>query len=187
MQPRDVLDYWFGPEGHPRDMRDFWFRKSAATDSEIRDRFGTSIELALGGALGNWQQDLQGRRALILLLDQFTRNVYRDTPRAFAGDPAALALAHGIVASGEDRSCDPYERWFIYLPFEHSESLADQDESVRLFRALADDGLPSALDWAERHRDVIRRFGRFPHRNAILDRISSAEELEFLRQPGSSF
>ncbi len=144
MQPRDVLDYWFGPEGHPRDVRDFWFRKSAATDSEIRDRFGTSIELALGGALGNWQQDLQGRRALILLLDQFTRNVYRDTPRAFAGDPAALALAHGIVASGEDRSCDPCERWFIYLPFEHSESLADQDESVRLFRALADATGPNA-------------------------------------------
>lgn len=187
MQARDVLDFWFGPHGHPLGVRDFWFRKSAATDSEIRDRFGTSIERALGGALDSWQQDLEGRRALILLLDQFTRNVYRDTPRAFAGDPAALGLARAMVASGEDRNCDPYERWFIYLPFEHSESLADQDESVRLFRALADDGLPSALDWAERHREVIRRFGRFPHRNAILGRVSSAEELEFLRQPGSSF
>jgi uncharacterized protein (DUF924 family) len=187
MQPREVLDFWFGSKGQLQSARDLWFRKSAATDSEIRDRFGASIELALGGALDSWRRDLQGRRALILLLDQFTRNVYRDTPRAFAGDPAALALARAMVAGGEDRSCDPYERWFIYLPFEHSESLADQDDSVRLFRALADDGLPSALDWAERHREVIRRFGRFPHRNAILGRVSSAEELEFLRQPGSSF
>lgn len=187
MQPRDVLDYWFGSDGHPQAARDFWFRKSSATDSEIRDRFGASIELALGGALDSWRRDLEGRRALILLLDQFTRNVYRDTPRAFAGDPAALALARGVVASGEDRSCGPYERWFIYLPFEHSESLADQEESLRLFGELAREGEPGPLEWAQKHFDVIHRFGRFPHRNEILGRASTPEEAEFLRQPGSRF
>ncbi|EGJ09435.1 hypothetical protein RBXJA2T_03868 [Rubrivivax benzoatilyticus JA2 = ATCC BAA-35] len=127
--------------------------------------------------------------AEILLLDQFTRNIFRGQPRAFAGDARALALAQALVASGADRALTTIERWFAYLPFEHAESLPLQDESVRLFTALAaeDERLADALDYAQRHRDVIRRFGRFPHRNAVLGRPSTADERDYLAQPGAGF
>ncbi len=127
--------------------------------------------------------------AEILLLDQFTRNIFRGQPRAFAGDARALALAQALVASGADQALTTIERWFAYLPFEHAESLPLQDESVRLFTALAaeDERLADALDYAQRHRDVIRRFGRFPHRNAVLGRPSTADERDYLAQPGAGF
>lgn len=168
-------------------MRADWFRKSDAFDRLVAEQFGADIEAALAGTLpAEWAaQPL----AEILLLDQFTRNVFRGQPRAFAGDGRALALAQALVASGADRRLTTIERWFAYLPFEHAESLALQDESVRLFSALAaEDGrLADALDYAERHRDVIRRFGRFPHRNAVLGRTSTAAEQEYLAQPGAGF
>lgn len=179
--PEDVLSFWFG-------ARDRWFRKSAQTDALIRTRFGADVQAALAGALDHWADSPRGALALVLLLDQFTRNVYRDTPRAFAGDAQALALARRLVERGDDRRLGPYERWFAYMPFEHAESIEAQRESVRLFEALAEEtGLAEPLVWARRHHEVIARFGRFPHRNPILGRASSAEELEFLQQPGSRF
>jgi len=139
------------------------------------------VEAGLNGTLpAAWGQD---PLAEIVLLDQFTRNIFRNTPRAFAGDGRALALARALVASGADSRLDPIERGFAYLPFEHAESMAVQDESVRLFEPLGGE----SLRYAHLHRDVIRRFGRFPHRNLALGRVSSAEEAAYLAQPGSGF
>ena len=118
---------------------------------------------------------------------RFTRNVFRDSARAFAGDAAALAAAKRLVADGRHLRLAPVERWFAYLPFEHSEHIDDQRESLRLFGELAQQGLPEPLVWAQKHFDVIARFGRYPHRNELLGRPSTAEEVEFLRQPGSRF
>jgi uncharacterized protein (DUF924 family) len=130
----------------------------------------------------------QRRAARILLLDQFTRNAFRDTPRAFAGDALALDLAGRAVDAGHDRALDALERCFLYLPFEHAEDAAAQDRSLALFAALArDTGRANLLAWAEKHAVIVRRFGRYPHRNAILGRASTAEEVAFLREPGSSF
>ena len=185
-----ILDFWFGapdtPEfGRPREL---WFTKSAATDALIRDRFGTAVEAALRGELHHWADgDARRALALILLLDQFTRNIHRDSARAFAGDAFALAVAKRLVADGRDRRLAPIERWFAYLPFEHSEGIEDQHESLRLFGELAKEGLAEPLVWARKHHDVVARFGRYPHRNELLGRASTAEEIEFLRQPGSRF
>jgi uncharacterized protein (DUF924 family) len=191
-----VLDFWFGAEDLPRKV---WFRRSDAFDAAVRERFGDLLERALRGELdAAWHADRDGLLAGIVLLDQLTRNAFRGTPRAFAGDPAAQALARRLVDTGLDAAppCwSPLRRQFALLPFEHAEDLALQDESVRRFRALAAEAeggphaasLREALDYAERHREVIRRFGRFPHRNEILGRASRPEEIEFLRQPGSRF
>jgi uncharacterized protein (DUF924 family) len=188
MDYANVLDFWFGPPAErPYRAREFWFRKSDAVDTEIRTRFGPTIEAALANRLESWTNSPDGTRALILVLDQFTRNAFRDTPRSFSGDAAALTLARRMVDAGVDRHCDPIERWFIYMPFEHSENLADQHESLRLFRGLAADGLNGPLEWAQKHLDVIQRFGRFPHRNEILGRPSNAEEIAFLQLPGARF
>jgi len=180
-----VHEFWFG--AGPRATRDVWFRKSAAFDAEVRTRFGALIEQALAGGLDAWATRPTGALAAILVLDQFTRNAFRDTPGAFAGDARALRIARRLTYAGHDRTLDPYERWFVYMPFEHSEDLVDQYESVRLFRDLAAGGLAEPLAWAERHLEVVRRFGRFLHRNAILGRASTAEERAFLAQPGSGF
>jgi uncharacterized protein (DUF924 family) len=189
--PREVLEFWFGAPGSPEHgtRRPEWFRKDPAFDALVAQRFGPALEAALAGRLDAWAADASGTLALILVLDQFTRNSFRDTPRAFAGDPQALALARGLVARGADRTLPTLQRPFAYLPFEHAEDLAVQQESVRLFEALAAAAPDEAesLDYAIRHRDIVARFGRFPHRNAILGRTSTAEELEFLRQPGSRF
>jgi uncharacterized protein (DUF924 family) len=186
---RDVLDYWFGAPGSPEHghERELWFTKRAATDDEIRGRFGALIEAALHGDLETWRATPRGTLALIVLLDQFTRNVFRDTPRAFAGDAQALAMASALVERGDDRQLSLHERAFAYLPFEHAESMPLQDQAVALFTRLADDGYPGPLPWAIRHREVIERFGRFPHRNEILGRASTPEEAAFLQQPGSRF
>ncbi|NLD68092.1 MAG: DUF924 domain-containing protein [Limnobacter sp.] len=165
-----------------------WFVKDPAFDREIEARFGPLIEKALAGDCAHWPGGPRPALALVIVLDQFTRNVFRETPRAFAGDPLALAAARRIVAEGWDRELVPMERWFCYLPFEHSEALADQQESLRLFGQLRDDPQAGgAFQWAQSHHDVIERFGRFPHRNEILGRESTPEEIEFLRQPGSRF
>jgi uncharacterized protein (DUF924 family) len=186
----EVLDFWFGAAGSEQfgRAREFWFTKSAATDDLIRNRFGASVEAALRDGLQHWADgEARSALALILLLDQFTRNVLRDSARAFAGDGAALAVAKRLVADGRDRQLAPVERWFAYLPYEHSERIEDQRESLRLFGELAKEGLAEPLVWARRHYEVIARFGRYPHRNELLGRPSTAEEIEFLRQPGSRF
>ena len=188
---RAVLDFWFLPAGHAGHgaYRPEWFRKDDAFDAAIRERFGTAVEEALNGTPGAGSDETLLAR--ILLLDQFTRNIYRGTPRAFAGDVQALHIAEALVAAGRDKNLTPWQRWFAYLPFEHSESLLDQERSVALFAALRremqHEAFDSAHDYALRHREVIERFGRFPHRNAILGRASTAQEIEFLTQPGSSF
>lgn len=189
--PRDaaaVLEFWFGAPP-AREARSEWFRKDPAFDALIRERFGTLIERALRGELACWAgRGPQATLALVIVLDQFTRNAFRDTPKMFAGDAAALTVARRIVAEGWDTGYDPLRRWFCYLPFEHSESLDDQRESLRLFARLRDDPLAGgAWTWAVRHHEVIERFGRYPHRNAILGRASTPAEEAFLREPGSRF
>ena len=186
-----VLDFWFGTPadagyGRPRPE---WFRKDAAFDALIAQRFGALIEQAIAGALEAWSEAPASALAQIIVLDQFTRNVFRDTARAFAGDAQALAAAQQLVRSSADRTLPTVQRGFVYLPFEHAEDLALQDEALRLFAALASDDAAAAdlLTWARKHHDVIARFGRFPHRNAQLGRASSEEELAFLAQPGSRF
>jgi len=188
--PDGILDFWFGAPGSEEfgRARGFWFTKSAATDDLIRSRFGSSVEAALRGELQHWADGTaRDVLALILLLDQFTRNMFRDSARAFSGDALALAVATRLVADGRHRQLALLERWFAYLPFEHSEQMAEQRESLRLFGELAAEGLAEPLVWAQKHHDVIARFGRYPHRNELLGRASTAEEVEFLRQPGSRF
>jgi len=188
---RAVLDFWFGPPGSAShgSSRAEWFRKSADFDAEIAQRYGPLVEQALAGGLRDWAAHAEAALARILLLDQFTRNRLRDTPRAFAGDALALPAAQAMVAAGQDGLLLPVQRSFVYLPFEHAEDMAMQDEAVRLFEQLnaAAPGMENGLDYAHRHRAVIARFGRFPHRNAVLGRESTAEELVFLKEPGSRF
>ena len=190
-ESRAVLDFWFGAPGSAErgQARAEWFRKDAAFDALIAQRFGAIIETALTGGLRAWDASADGALAHIVVLDQFTRNVFRDSARAFAGDALALDAARALVAAGRDAALPPHPRSFAYLPFEHSEILAAQDESLRLYTRLAHDAPECAgyLDYAVRHRDIVLRFGRFPHRNALLGRPSTPEELEFLRQPGSRF
>ncbi len=190
-QAQDVLDFWFLPP----DNRDYgqargeWFRKDDAFDAHIRARFGTLIDAAIEGGLRAWDATPHGALARLIVLDQFTRNIYRGTPRAFAGDAQALALAVALTQAGQDQLLPPMLRAFAYLPFEHAEDLAMQARAVELFQLLsqAQPGFDGMLDYAQRHQEVIARFGRFPHRNAMLGRPSTPEEVEFLRQPGSSF
>jgi uncharacterized protein (DUF924 family) len=187
-----VLDFWFGAPGTPGagERRREWFVKDPAFDAQIAQRFGALIEAALRGELAAWPADgAAAALAQIVVLDQFTRNVFRNTPRAFAGDARALAAAQALVAAGQDLALPPLQRAFAYLPFEHAEDLALQDESVRLFTALAAAApeLDDMLDYAHRHRAVIARFGRFAHRNAMLGRASSDEEQAYLKEPGAGF
>jgi len=185
-----VLDFWFlsAANADHGKSRPEWFRKDDAFDATIRVQFGTLIDEALGGGLTDWDADLHGALARIIVLDQFTRNAFRDTPRAFAGDPLARQAALAMIESGRDRLLAPLERWFAYLPLEHAEDLELQERSLGLFTALAkDQGFGDIVEYAQRHRDIIARFGRFPHRNRILGRDSTPEEIEFLKQPGSGF
>lgn len=196
--PRDVLDFWFG--GDPDDpataqaKMPLWWGHAEATDRELRERFGPTHEAAASGQLDAWAQAPEGLVALVVVLDQLSRNLHRGTPAAFAQDPAALRLALPAIEKGQDRTRPFFHRVFLYLPLEHSERLAHQERCCRLFeRLLAECAEPlrgaarAYLGFAQQHRDIVARFGRFPHRNAILGRRSSAEELEFLAQPGSAF
>ena len=179
MQSQDILQFWFEeltPKQH--------FVKDTALDAAIGARFGATVEAAARGDLFGWRSSAHGRLAEIVVLDQFSRNIYRDTPRAFAQDAIALVLAQELVGSGQDQSLAVGERSFAYMPYMHSESPLIHTECMRLFGEL---GLEMQLHYAEQHKVIIDRFGRYPHRNAILGRASSAEEIAFLTQPGSSF
>lgn len=185
---RAVLDFWFGPAPDMAGRGALWFGKDAATDERIRDRFQATLEQARRGELADWADNPEGALALIVVLDQFSRNIHRDSPPAFAADDLARRYARQALERGHDRRLEPVRRVFLYLPFEHSEDPADQRLSVKLFAALdGDPAVGDVYEYALRHYCVIQRFGRFPHRNAILGRESTAEEAEFLERPGSRF
>jgi uncharacterized protein (DUF924 family) len=192
MKPQEVLDFWFlpaGSDGHGK-QRVEWFRKDAGFDATLAERFGGLVKQAVAGGLREWDSEgAHGTLARIIVLDQFTRNAWRGKPEAFSGDTLALAAAQQLVDSGADLDLSPVQRSFAYMPFEHSEDAAMQEKAVTLFTALAahHPGFAEALDYAHRHRGVIARFGRFPHRNPILGRASTPEEAEYLSQPGSGF
>ena len=175
----EIVRFWF-EELSPED----WYRKDSSIDAEIGARFGGIYDALKSHVSKDWLGTPQGYLAAILVLDQFPRNMFRDDPRAFATDAEALALAKRAIAEGVDMRLPHDKRAFIYLPFQHSEDSADQARSIELFTAL---GIPSNLDFALRHKAIIDRFGRFPHRNAVLGRVSTEEESDFLQQPGSSF
>jgi uncharacterized protein (DUF924 family) len=189
--PQAVLDFWFGPPDDPghRLPRQAWFRKDPAFDQQVREHFGPTIEAALAGGLQAWGLEPLSALAQVIVLDQFTRNAFRDTARAFAGDERALAAARVMVDAGQDRGLTGVQRQFVYMPFEHAEALAAQTEALRLFTRLGQDepALADLLRWAQAHHDIVARFGRFPHRNVLLGRASTPEEEAFLKTPGSSF
>jgi uncharacterized protein (DUF924 family) len=179
MHPHPILQFWFTeltPKQH--------YAKDAALDETIRSRFGATLEAAARCELFAWRATPEGRLAEVLVLDQFSRNVYRDTPRAFAQDALALALAQELVASGQDRSLPMMQRSFAYMPYMHSESALIHAQAVALF---AQPGMEDSLRFELRHQEIIDRFGRYPHRNAVLGRESTPEELVFLSEPGSAF
>jgi uncharacterized protein (DUF924 family) len=185
----EILEFWFGRPGTAGygSTRDVWFRKDDLFDASISERFSAAITSALAGGFADWTSP-RGVLARIVLLDQFTRNVFRATPRAFAGDALARSLAEDAVARGADRELIAVERWFMYMPLVHAEVMSAQEQALSLFRRLRDEtGLAEPLVWAERHAQTIQRFGRFPHRNAILGRDSTPDELAFLSTRGSRF
>ena len=187
MTAEDVLHFWFGGDRH-RFRGERWFRTDEKFDTLCRERFEFTVRAAMDGALDNWATTPVGALALVIVLDQFPRNMFRGSHQAYAGDAHARRVAREALAAGFDAQLTPVERVFLYLPFEHSEDLADQDLGVELFSIFRDDPqLGKAPDSAERHRDVIRRFGRFPHRNAVLGRASTAEEEAFLAEHGRGF
>jgi uncharacterized protein (DUF924 family) len=175
--PDDVLDFWF--EGDPSAWRKLWFESNAAFDTAC-GRFADALREAKQDVYDHWTGTPRGTLALIILLDQFSRNLHRGSPEAFDADAKARAIARAAVADGIDRALEPIERVFVYLPFEHSENLADQEQSVRLFATLHDALGRETVKYAERRHEAMRRFGRFPHRNAVLGRQSTPEELAWL-------
>ena len=175
----EVLKFWFD-DLSPDD----WFESDEAVDSDIRERFQELHETLRGQVPETWRSSARGCLAAVIVLDQFSRNMYRGTSRAFAADGAALSLAKEALVRGFDRELSIDERKFLYMPFEHSENPAEQARSIELFGTLESE---LDLDYARRHKEIIDRFGRFPHRNAVLGRISTPDEIEFIKEPGSSF
>ncbi|BAY93903.1 MULTISPECIES: DUF924 family protein [unclassified Tolypothrix] len=189
-QAKAILEFWFGHPDEPGygKPQTFWFSKTPDFDREMTNRFLKDYQKAAAGYLDDWVDLPETCLALILLLDQFPRNMFRGTPEAFATDWEALSAAQQAVARQYDREFLPVQRWFIYLPFEHSENLEDQRRCVKLFQQISHDPESAgAIKYAFRHMEIIERFGRFPHRNSILGRPSTPEEIEFLKQAGSSF
>ena len=178
--PDDVLEFWFAPGMEAR-----WFKKDAAFDDEVRRALLPLHEQAAAGELDDWGRSARGALAFVILLDQVPRNLFRGDPRAFATDAKALAVTKQALEEGLDKTLRQTERMFLYLPLEHCEDLVDQELCVALTGEL--DENPEWHDYALRHRDVVARFGRFPHRNAALGRPDTAEEQAFLKEPGSSF
>lgn len=179
MTPQDILGFWFdelSPKQH--------FSKDTALDARMQARFGVLLARAATDGLPDWRADAPGRLAEIILLDQFSRNIHRDTRRAYAQDALALKLARELVAQGGDRALPLARRVFAYMPYMHSEDLAAHAEALPLFSQA---GLEENLRFLRLHTAIIERFGRYPHRNAVLGRVSTHEELAFLQQPGSSF
>jgi len=177
--PVDVLAFWFDPATEPD-----WWRRSDAFDARIAERFGALHEAATRCELWQWRTSAEGRLAEIIVLDQFSRNLHRDSPLAFACDPLALALAQEAVAAGAPAQVDAARRPFLYMPYMHSESPAIHAVAVELFE---DPAARDNLDYEHRHKAIVDRFGRYPHRNAVLGRASTPEEIEFLKTPGSAF
>lgn len=177
--PAELLDFWFS-----EDVKKKWFKPDGDFDRLLKDRFGEACLQARSAALASWAEAAESSVALIILLDQIPRNIFRDTPAAFAGDELALETARHAIAKGFESQLEQMPRYMLYMPFMHSESLDVQEEGVKLFTQL---GLEEPLRYMKLHRDIIVRFGRFPHRNEILGRESTAEELEFLAGPNSSF
>lgn len=171
----EVIAFWFAEEVKP-----LWFAATPAFDEELRERFLPTYQAAAAAQLPNWEETASGALALVIVLDQFPLNLFRGQPESFATEAAAREVANPAIARGFDQELPPEQRQFLYLPFMHSEALADQDRSVRLYDQP---GLEESLRFAHHHRDLIRRFGRFPHRNAILRRTSTAEELAYLASP----
>ncbi|MEO1590031.1 MAG: DUF924 family protein [Cyanobacteria bacterium J06632_22] len=190
---QSILEFWFGdpaqPESEYGHFRKIWFKKSPTFDQQIRQHFLADYERAVAGAYDDWVTTPRSTLALVIVLDQFARNLFRGSPQSFAADSQARSVAEVAITRGDGAVLLPVERFFLYLPFEHSEDLADQHRSVQLFEALVAVApeLQHGLDYAYRHRDVIEKFGRFPHRNAVLGRISTAAEQAFLQQPGARF
>ncbi len=174
-----VLQFWF-EETQPA----VWWKKDPAFDALVARRFGVLLDSARAGELQSWRETAPGALAEVIVLDQFSRNIFRDTPQAFAQDALALVLAQEAIRRGLDRLLTIQQRVFLYLPFMHSESRLIQQDSMRMYRAL---GIESNLDFALKHKAIIDRFGRYPHRNGVLGRESTAEEIAFLATPGSSF
>ncbi len=188
--PQEVLAFWFGREGEGGygEFREVWFAKDPDFDREIRDRFESVYEEAVAGGLEDWKEEARSCLALIVVLDQFPRNMFRGDARMYAADELALAAARHALERAYDRELARFQRVFMYLPFEHSEDLEDQRRAVELFHRLAEEtGQEDLLVYAVRHLKIIERFGRFPHRNEILGRRTTPEEAEFLKEPGSSF
>jgi uncharacterized protein (DUF924 family) len=193
--PDDVLEFWLGKPGDPPLAKEkTWWKKDEAFDQQIRDRFQATLERAVAGELASWRETPKGRLALVILFDQFSRNMFRGTPRAFAQDSLAQDVAAQALDAGDDDTLPPVAASFLYMPFMHAENVAGQDRCVAGYekmlascpadvKAMAE----HSLKYAHLHRDIVVRFGRFPHRNAILERPSTPEEAHFLTQPNSSF
>jgi uncharacterized protein (DUF924 family) len=187
---REVLDFWFGQEGDPEygRFRDEWFRKDPAFDARVTRQFFGLYEEADAGDLDGWRDDAESCLALVLVLDQFPRNMFRGDGRTHAADSKALEASRHAVEHALDRELPAFQRMFLYMPFMHSEDLEDQRRSVELFERLAGEaGAPDVVSYAVAHRDIVERFGRFPHRNEILRRETTPEEAAFLTTEGSSF
>lgn len=184
----EVLRFWFGDPSEYGKKRKCWFEKNPVFDAELGDRFLALHADAMARHLEHWRASPLDCLAYIVVLDQFSRNLYRDDARAFTADPRALEAAREAIARSFDRTLLPVERQFVYLPFEHSESIEDQQRCCALMESLIDHPeTGDLLDWARKHLRVIERFGRFPHRNAVLGRPSTPEELDYLAQPGAGF
>jgi uncharacterized protein (DUF924 family) len=169
---QEIIEFWFSDAVKKR-----WFRSTKEFDNELRERFGTTVQAAINGELDDWLGSSEGVLALVILLDQLPLNIYRGKAESFAGEAKSREVAAIAIEQGWDKQLESQQRAFLYLPFMHSESLADQDRAVELFEEA---GLDGNLRWAKHHREIVRRFGRFPHRNAILGRESTAEELAWL-------
>jgi uncharacterized protein (DUF924 family) len=197
-KPDDVLNFWFGeltrPTDFPVEKSNLWFKKSQTTDRLISETFMTTWEAARKGQLDQWAGDIYGRLSLIIVLDQFSRNLRRDHPEAFSQDAKALKLVQGSIKRNDELILFPIQRVFFYLPLEHAEDRASQELSVAMYTKLLSEvpaqmksAMREFLRYAEAHKSIIEKFGRFPHRNRILGRESTSAEIEFLKGPNSSF
>lgn len=195
---RAILEYWFGDLDHVphylEHRNTFWFDGGDEVDEEIREKFGTDLLRAVEGKLDTWKESPRGSLALIILLDQFSLNIHREKPQSYVNSRLAIPLAQRMIELGWDRTLTPIERVFVYLPFEHSEDLADQERSLKLFETLVEEAPPTLrdametyLDYARRHHGVVQRFGRFPDRNTVFDRASTPEEKRFLESDRAPF
>lgn len=186
----EVLDFWFGREGDPEygQFRDEWFRKDPEFDARVTKQFSDLYEEAAAGSLDGWRDDAESCLALVIVLDQFPRNMFRGVGRTHAEDDRALGSSKYAVEHALDRELPAFQRMFLYMPFMHSENVEDQRRSVELFERLAgEEGAPDVVSYAVAHKDIVERFGRFPHRNEILGRETTSEEAVFLTTEGSSF